>query len=125
MPVYSRKQLSGLTNGMLAVTATTAAAAHTVHTVQATSTSALECVWLSINSRSAGHTRIHLVWDDATATGREVAPIVADFKDSNIIPIFEGLPLTATTTILYSYLSDVAFGGPVNIYGYYNEIATG
>lgn len=126
MPVYSRKQLSGAEAGIGIgqSSATSAANADIIHQVQATSTNAIEAVWLNLRSGSPNDAAAIVVLDTATATGAGMSVFLGDRGGStNVVNLFKGLPLTGTDTILRAYWATDVF--KLKFEGYYNLIATG
>lgn len=126
MPVYSRKQLSAAVNGLVGLSATSAANADTIHQVQATSTAALESVWLSLRNRNTGDALIFVTKDSATATGIAMKIFLGGrLSIDNFVDLFKGLPLTGTDSIIRAYWATATNSGNVTFEGYYNQIATG
>lgn len=125
MPVYTRQQLSGSTNGLpIEITSTDASAPQVLHVVQATSTSALESVYLNFrNLRTVDHV-VFIDIETATATA-STHPVYLESQNTigDSLKLFEGLPLTATGTRILAY-SAVA-GTTWSVDGYVNRIATG
>lgn len=126
MPIYSRKELSGMTNGLMAISATSAANAQTIHQVQSTSTAALESVWLNVRNRLTNAVQIIVTRDSATATGQAMKIFAGGrLGGDNFVELFKGLPLTGTDTVIRGYFSTATIPGNSTFEGYYNEIATG
>lgn len=125
MPVYSRQQLSGSSNGLpITVSATQASAAHVVHQVQSTSTSALECVWLDAVAHSTSDMIIFFQIETATATDSIRVFLDGRVGATGFLPVLEGLPLTGTDTRILMY-SATGNSRVAAIHGHVNRIATG
>lgn len=128
MPVYSKQILSGSVDGVpIRITATSQGNAQEVHRVQATSTAAIESLWLWASSRSDGGIVGQFEFISATATNTMPFTLEqfdnTDFLD-NQTAMFQGLPMTGTDTVIQAW-NATSTTGIMNMTGYVHLIATG
>jgi hypothetical protein len=116
MATYSKKLLSGSTNGKGIKVAATATAGTVIHTAVA-GTSSLDEVWLYAHNTSATAVKLTLEWGGVAAPD--------DHIEINIGAEGTGLILVAPGILLQNGLIVRAFAGTgnvINIFGYVNRI---
>lgn len=117
MATYSKRLLSGSTNGKGIKVAATATAGTLIHTA-VTGTSSFDEVWLYAHNTSASAVKLTLEWGEATAPDGNI--------EINIGAEGTGLILIAPGILLQNDLVIRAFAGTanvINIFGYVNRIA--
>lgn len=115
MATYTKRLLSGSTNGTSILVAATATLGTTVHTA-VSGTSDLDEIYLYAANSSASAVKLTIEWGEATA------------PDGNIeytVPAEDGLYLVVPGLLLQNALVVTAFAGTANvitIHGYVNRI---
>ena len=126
MPVYSRQQLSGSSNGLpINISATNAAGAQVIHQVQATSTAAFESLWLSSKFLTSGDAVLVLLVETATATESINTLHGPAGTQTTSLYLLEGLLMTGTDTRVLAYGATTGAVNSFSVNGYVNRIATG
>ena len=125
MPVYTKHILSGAGDGhFIELTGIGTGNIREVHNVQATSTNAIESLWLwAFNSKQSADIvfALELISSTTTATMEVVLRQRSDaFPEPT--PIFEGLPLTGTDTVINGFMATDTSG--IRLHGFVNRIAT-
>jgi hypothetical protein len=116
MPVFTKQNLSGSTNGRGILVAATATAGTVVHTAVA-GTSSLDEIWLYAHNTSASTVKLTLEYGGTTAPN--------DHIEINIGADGTGMILVAPGILLQNGLVVRAFAGTanvINIFGYVNRI---
>jgi len=117
MPTYSKRLLSGSTNGRGILVAATATAGTVIHTAVA-GTSSFDEVWIYAHNTSTNAVKLTLEWGGVTSPN--------DLIEINIGPDGTGLILVAPGILLQNDINIRAFAGTanvINIFGYVNRIA--
>lgn len=120
MATFTKKKLSGSTDGLaIKVTGTSTAATVTVHTAYTTVATAglFDEIWLYANNTSATTVKLTLEWGTATAADGNIEMNVAG--ESGLVLIIPGLILQNTKVVK-------AFAGTADVIlltGYVNQIS--
>lgn len=117
MPTFSKRILSGSTNGRGIKVAATATAGTVIHTAVAGSTS-IDEVWLYAHNTSASAVKLTLEWGGVTSPD--------DHIEISIPAEGTGMVLVAPGILLNGDLNIRAFAATanvINIFGYVNRIA--
>jgi hypothetical protein len=118
MATFTKKILSGSTDGKAVKVAATATAGTTIHTGSATATT-IDEIWLYAVNSSASGVKLTLEWGEATAPDGNIELSVA--AESGLVLIVSGLLIKGNATPLVVK----AFAGTANvilIHGYVNQI---
>jgi hypothetical protein len=116
MATFTKRELSGSTNGMAVKVTTTATTGDTIHTA-VSGTSSWDEVWLYATNNDSVAVSLTLEWGTTTA---------ADGNIQLSIPATSGLTLILPGLILQNSLVLTAFAGTANkilLTGYVNRIA--
>jgi hypothetical protein len=117
MATFSKKLLSGSTNGKGIKVSATATAGTLVHTAVA-GTSSYDEVWIYAHNTSSSAVKLTLEWGEATAPDGNI--------EVNIGAEGTGLILVSPGLLLQNGLTVKAFAGTanvINLFGYVNRIA--
>jgi hypothetical protein len=119
MATFTKKKLSGSTDGMaIKVTGTSTAATVTVHTaVASVTTGVFDEIWLYANNTSASAVKLTLEWGTATAADGNIELTIA--AESGLVLVVPGLILQNSKVVK-------AFAGTADVIllsGYVNAIA--
>ena len=118
MATFTKKILSGSTDGKAIKVAATATAGTTIHTGSATTTT-LDEVWLYAVNSSASAVKLTIEWGQADAPDGNIELSVA--AESGLVLVVPGLLIKGNATPLVIK----AFAGTTNvilIHGYVNQI---
>ena len=118
MATFTKKILSGSTDGKAVKVAQTATAGTTIHTGSATSTTHEE-VWLYAVNSSASAVKLTIEWGEATAPDGNIEFTVP--AESGLYLLVPGLPLQGNATALV-VKAFAATANVVIIHGFVNEI---
>lgn len=116
MPSYSKRLLSGSTNGKGIKVAATATPGTLIHTA-VTGTSSFDEVWLYAHNTSSSSVKLTIEWGEVTAPDGHI--------EVNVGAEGTGLILVAPGILLQNDLVIRAFAGTtnvINIFGYVNRI---
>jgi hypothetical protein len=119
MATFTKKKLSGSTDGMgIKVTGTSTAATVTVHTAVASTTAGVfDEIWLYANNTSASAVKLTLEWGTATAADGNIELTIA--AESGLVLVVPGLILqNAKVVKAFAATADV-----ILLSGYVNAIA--
>jgi hypothetical protein len=119
MATFTKKKLSGSTDGMaIKVTGTSTAATVTVHTaVAGTTAGVFDEIWLYANNTSASAVKLTLEWGTATAADGNIELTIA--AESGLVLVVPGLILqNAKVVKAFAATADV-----ILLSGYVNAIA--
>jgi hypothetical protein len=114
---FTKKILSGSTDGKAIKVAATATAGTTIHTGSATATT-LDEVWIYAVNSSASSVKLTIEWGEATAPDGNIEVTV--LPEAGLVTIIPGLILTGSLVVK-------AFAGTTNVImlsGYVNRITT-
>ena len=98
--VYSKRLLSGSSNGFLVEVNNTSSPGTTLHTVVATATNAFEEIYLYFTNGATANADLTLEWG---GTGTEDQIIFTVPPEDGLYQITPGAPLTATTSIVRAF----------------------
>jgi len=118
MATFTKKILSGSTDGKAIKVVQTATAGTTIHTGSATATT-LDEVWIYAVNSSASSVKLTIEWGEATAPDGNVEVTV--LPEAGLVTIIPGLILKGNATPLVVK----AFAGTANViclHGYVNQI---
>lgn len=118
MATFTKKILSGSTDGKAIKVAQTATAGTTIHT-GSTTTTTLDEVWLYAVNTSTSSVKLTIEWGEATAPDGNIELTVA--AESGLVLVVPGLLIKGNATALVVK----AFAGTANvicIHGYVNQI---
>jgi hypothetical protein len=119
MATFTKKKLSGSTDGMgIKVTGTSTAATVTVHTaVAGTTAGVFDEIWLYANNTSSSAVKLTLEWGTATAADGNIELTIA--AESGLVLVVPGLILqNAKVVKAFAATADV-----ILLSGYVNAIA--
>jgi hypothetical protein len=119
MATFTKKKLSGSTDGMaIKVTGTSTAATVTVHTAVASTTAGVfDEIWLYANNTSASAVKLTLEWGTATAADGNIELTIA--AESGLVLVVPGLILqNAKVVKAFAATADV-----ILLSGFVNAIA--
>jgi hypothetical protein len=119
MATFTKKKLSGSTDGLaIKVTGTSTAATVTVHTAVASTTAGVfDEIWLYANNTSASAVKLTLEWGTATAADGNIELTIA--AESGLVLVVPGLILqNAKVVKAFAATADV-----ILLSGYVNAIA--
>lgn len=119
MATFTKRLLSGSTDGRAIAVAATAANGTTIHTGP-TSTSTLQEVWLYAVNTDTTARKLTIQWGGTTANADDIELTIP--AESGLVLVTPGLLLrgNATALVIRAYASAASV---VNIHGYVNEIA--
>ena len=115
---FTKKILSGSTDGKAVKVAQTATAGTTIHTGSATATT-LDEIWLYAVNSSASSVKLTIEWGEATAPDGNIELTVT--AESGLVLLIPGLLIKGNATPLVVK----AFAGTANViclHGYVNQI---
>ena len=118
MATFTKKILSGSTDGKSIKVAATATAGTTIHTGSATSTT-LDEVWIYAVNSSASSVKLTIEWGEATAPDGNIEVTV--LPEAGLVTVIPGLLLKGNATPLVVK----AFAGTANVIcinGFVNQI---
>ena len=118
MATFTKKILSGSTDGKAIKVAATATAGTTIHT-GSTTTTTLDEVWLYAVNTSASSVKLTIEWGEATAPDGNLEVTV--LPEAGLVTVIPGLLIKGNATALVVK----AFAGTANvicIHGYVNQI---
>ena len=118
MATFTKKILSGSTDGKAIKVAATATAGTTIHT-GSTTTTTLDEVWLYAVNSSASTVKLTIEWGEATAPDGNIELTVQ--PEAGLVTVIPGLLIKGNATALVVK----AFAGTANvicIHGYVNQI---
>ena len=118
MATFTKKILSGSTDGKAVKVAATATAGTTIHTGSATATT-LDEVWIYAVNSSASSVKLTIEWGEATAPDGNIEFTVP--AESGLYLLVPGLPLQGNATALV-VKAFAATANVVIIHGFVNEI---
>ena len=118
MATFTKKILSGSTDGKAVKVAQTATAGTTIHTGSATATTHDE-VWLYAVNSSASAVKLTIEWGEATAPDGNIELSVA--AESGLVLVVPGLLLKGNATPLV-VKAFAATANVVMLHGYVNQI---
>lgn len=119
MPTFTKRILSGSTDGRAIKVAATASSGTTIHTGP-TSTSALQEIWLyAVNSDTTAR-KLTIQWGGTTSPDDEIELTVP--AESGLVLVTPGLLIKGNATALV-VRAFAATANVVCIHGYVNEIA--
>jgi hypothetical protein len=119
MATFTKKKLSGSTDGLaIKVTGTSTAATVTVHTAVASTTAGVfDEIWLYANNTSSSAVKLTLEWGTATAADGNIELTIA--AESGLVLVVPGLILqNAKVVKAFAATADV-----ILLSGYVNAIA--
>jgi len=119
MATFTKKKLSGSTDGMaIKVTGTSTAATVTVHTaVAGTTAGVFDEIWLYANNTSSSAVKLTLEWGTATAADGNIELTIA--AESGLVLVVPGLILQNTKVVkAFAATADV-----ILLTGYVNQIS--
>jgi hypothetical protein len=120
MATFTKKKLSGSTDGMgIKVTGTSTAATVTVHTCYTTVTTAglFDEIWMYANNTSSSAVKLTLEWGTATAADGNIELTIA--AESGLVLVVPGLILQNTKVVkAFAATADV-----ILLTGYVNQIS--
>ena len=119
MATFTKKILSGSTDGKAVKVAQTATAGTTIHTGSATATTHDE-VWLYAVNSSASSVKLTIEWGEATAPDGNIELTIA--AESGLVLVSPGLVMqgNATAKVVRAF---AATANVIVIHGYVNRIA--
>ena len=118
MATFTKKILSGSTDGKSIKVAATATAGTTIHTGSATATT-LDEIWIYAVNSSASSVKLTIEWGEATAPDGNIEVTVQ--PEAGLVTVIPGLLLKGNATALVVK----AFAGTASviaIHGYVNQI---
>ena len=119
MATFTKKKLSGSTDGLaIKVTGTSTAATVTVHTAVASTTAGVfDEIWLYANNTSTSAVKLTLEWGTATAADGNIELTIA--AESGLVLVVPGLILQNTKVVkAFAATADV-----ILLTGYVNQIS--
>ena len=119
MATFTKKILSGSTDGKAILVVQTATAGTTIHTGAITPTSTLDEVWIYAVNSSTSSVKLTIEWGEATAPNGNIEVTV--LPEAGLVTIIPGLLLKGNATPLVVK----AFAGTASviaIHGYVNQI---
>ena len=119
MATFTKKKLSGSTDGLaIKVTGTSTAATVTVHTaVAGTTAGVFDEIWLYANNTSTSAVKLTLEWGTATAADGNIELTIA--AESGLVLVVPGLILQNTKVVkAFAATADV-----ILLTGYVNQIS--
>ncbi len=119
MATFTKKILSGSTDGKAIKVAATATAGTTIHTGSATATT-LDEVWLYAVNSSASAVKLTIEWGEATAPDGNIEVTVQ--PESGLITVIPGLLIKGNATPLV-VKAFAATASVVCVHGFVNQIA--
>jgi len=119
MATFTKKILSGSTDGKAIKVAATATAGTTIHTGATTPITTLDEVWLYAVNSSASNVKLTLEWGEATAPDGNIELTVA--AESGLVLLVPGLLLKGNATPLV-VKAFAATANVICIHGYVNQI---
>ena len=118
MATFTKKILSGSTDGKAVKVAATATAGTTIHTGSATTTT-LDEVWIYAVNSSASSVKLTIEWGEATAPDGNIEVTVQ--PEAGLVTVIPGLLIKGNATPLV-VKAFAATANVVVIHGYVNEI---
>jgi hypothetical protein len=118
MATFTKKILSGSTDGKAIKVAATATAGTTIHTGSATTTT-IDEVWLYAVNSSASAVKLTIEWGEATAPDGNIELSVA--AESGLVLVVPGLLIKGNATPLV-VKAFAATANVVMLHGYVNQI---
>ena len=119
MATFTKKILSGSTDGKAVLVAATATAGTTIHTGSATATT-IDEVWIYAVNSSASSVKLTIEWGQADAPDGNIEVTV--LPEAGLVTIIPGLVLSGTGSVATTVK---AFAGTANVImlsGYVNRI---
>ena len=120
MATFTKKILSGSTDGKSIKVAASATAGTTIHTGATTPITTLDEVWIYAVNSSSSSVKLTIEWGEATAPDGNIEFTVP--AESGLYLIVPGLPLQGNATALV-VKAFAATANVVIIHGFVNEIA--
>lgn len=118
MATFTKKILSGSTDGKAVKVAATATAGTLIHTGSATVTT-IDEVWLYAVNSSASGVKLTIEWGEATAPDGNIELTVD--AESGLVLVVPGLPIQGNATAL-TVKAFAATANVICIHGYVNQI---
>ncbi len=118
MATFTKKILSGSTDGKAVKVAATATAGTLIHT-GSTTTTTLDEVWLYAVNSSASAVKLTIEWGEATAPDGNIELSVA--AESGLVLVVPGLLLKGNATAL-TVKAFAATANVICVHGYINQI---
>ena len=118
MATFTKKILSGSTDGKAIKVAATATAGTTIHT-GSTTTTTIDEIWLYAVNSSSSSVKLTIEWGEATAPDGNIEVTV--LPEAGLVTVIPGLLIKGNATALVVK----AFAGTANvicIHGYVNQI---
>ena len=119
MATFTKKILSGSTDGKAVKVAQTATAGTTIHTGSATATTHDE-IWLYAVNSSASSVKLTIEWGEATAPDGNIEVTV--LPEAGLVTIIPGLVLSGTGSAATTVKAFAGTASVIMLSGYVNRI---